>query len=65
MSRREWIARSIPPIGGVAVFAASVAEGDRLSLIWLPAVMLASAWPYRRRRPLRNCVRRAGVRRRR
>jgi hypothetical protein len=30
---------------GVAVFAVSVAHGEGLTMLWLPAVMLGASWP--------------------
>jgi hypothetical protein len=30
---------------GVAVFALSVAQGEGLTMLWLPAAMLGGSWP--------------------
>jgi hypothetical protein len=40
---------------GVAVFALSIAHGEGLTMLWLPAVLLGASWP---RGTWRRCRRR-------
>jgi hypothetical protein len=61
MPARSWGAAAAMAVLGLAVFAMSLVSGLGLAMIWLPAVMVAAAWP---RTPAgeRRCLRR--VRRR-
>jgi hypothetical protein len=42
---------------GTVLFGLSAAKGHGLELIWLPAVLLAAAWPDDRKRTLTDCLR--------
>jgi hypothetical protein len=39
---------------GIAIFALSVAQGEGLTMLWLPAVLLGASWPRGARRSCRE-----------
>jgi hypothetical protein len=42
---RRWGPALIVTAGGAVIFGLSLAHGQGLELLWLPAVLLACAWP--------------------
>jgi hypothetical protein len=42
---RRWRWTVVATALGVVAFALSVAHGERLTMLWLPAVMLGASWP--------------------
>jgi len=42
---RRWRWALLATAGVLAIFAISVAQGEGLTMLWLPAVMLGAAWP--------------------
>ena len=54
-----WGAPAGALLFGIATVGLAAARGRGLELIWLPAVLLAAAWPNNRRYSLRSCLRRA------
>jgi hypothetical protein len=42
---RCWRWTVVATAFGVAVFALSVAHGEGLTMLWLPALMLGASWP--------------------
>jgi len=61
VSRRSWIVPLAITAAGAAIFGLSVAHGDGLALVWLPAVLLAAAWPRPTSQTARNCLHRLGA----
>ena len=51
---RRWRWSLVATAVGLAVFALSVANGDGLTMLWLPAVMLGASWPRGKRRRCRG-----------
>ncbi|HET7808048.1 MAG TPA: hypothetical protein VFK71_06080 [Gaiellaceae bacterium] len=49
---RRWRRALLATAGGLAIFALSVALGEGLTMLWLPAVLLGASWP---RGPWRRC----------
>jgi len=54
MSRR-WVTPLVVVAVGLAIFAFSLAQGHGLELVWLPAVLLAAAWPRNLQQRVRKC----------
>jgi hypothetical protein len=42
---RRWRWTFLATAGGLAIFALSVAQGEGLTMVWLPAVLLGASWP--------------------
>jgi hypothetical protein len=51
---RRWRWTCLATAGGLAIFALSVAQGAGLTMLWLPAVLLAASWPRGARRRCRE-----------
>jgi hypothetical protein len=62
-SADEWSRAIAAVVFGAVVFVISALNGRGIELIWLPAVLLAAAWPTRGRPPARRCMRRFRARR--
>jgi hypothetical protein len=58
MNPRRWIVPLALLIAGSVVFGLSLAHGEGLALIWVPAVLLAAAWPWSDKTNARECLRR-------
>lgn len=44
---RRWRPAIVVTAGGAVIFGLSLAYGQGLELLWLPAVLLACTWPHR------------------
>ena len=42
---------------GVGIYALAAANGYAWDVLWLPAVMVGAAWPYRPDGRLKSCLR--------
>jgi hypothetical protein len=45
MRRWRWRWPILVTAGGTVIFGLSLAHGDGLMLLWLPAVLLGASWP--------------------
>jgi len=54
--RQRWALVALA--GGAALFGLSAANGHGWETVWLPAVLLGTAWPSESNGKLRRCLRR-------
>jgi hypothetical protein len=51
---RRWCWTFFATAGGLAILALSLAEGEGLAMLWLPAALLGASWPRGERRRCRE-----------
>jgi hypothetical protein len=57
LPRKRWLPLVLSTSVALALWGLATTRGYAWQLIWLPAAVTGAAWPRKRKRPLRDCIR--------